>query len=180
LRRIILLYGEIGEGKTRTALAAVNLLRAEGATVLGVVSQRVFIEGKAIGYDLLNLETGASTPLVRLKGKPQRGWSTFGNPLYTFSQDGFAEANRVLIEASTRLTPQTVVFVDEYGGLEIEGFGILPGLLVVADAISRGGSLVVLVRTSRLEEAEHAVGGLAKRVKAGDPTALKNALLSFR
>ena len=176
----MLLHGWIGEGKTATALASADLLRGEGFRVLGVLSHRVVAGGAVKGYDLHDLGTGATAPLVRLREEAGEGWESHGNPLYAFSAAGMEAGNRWLRDAAARLGLRTVVFADEYGGLEERGLGLYMGITAVADALHRGGAAVVTVRTSRVPDAERLLSPRAERavvIHAGSPEAVAREIM---
>ena len=176
MRCAVILYGPIGGGKTTTAFTIAERARNEGLKVMGVLSRRV-IEGDTFPrYDLVDLETGNTFPLVKPAEKTQdEEWETHGNPVFTFSKHGFEKANLVLHHAAESLRDGGIVFVDEYGRLESKGMGIYVGVVKVAKALRFGGSAIFLCRNDKVEELKHLLNGRARQIftlEAGDPEAI--------
>lgn len=147
----IIIHGPIGAGKTMTCLELVERAGASGIPVRGVVSPRVY-EGETLtGYDCLQVATGDRFPLVRLRGEVKGpGWFDFRNLKYSFSSEGFNCANHVLLEASHRLRPSEVVFVDEFGRLEADGRGLFRGASAVVSSLEEGDVPVFSCRSDLL------------------------------
>lgn len=154
----IIIHGEIGAGKTRTALALAERARSMGLRVRGVLSVRVLDDG-FIGYDALDTGTGETFPLVRLREEAEgEDWDHHGNPRFAFSASGLKRANRVLACAAEEMDDETLVFVDEYGRLEARGLGIHRGARRVAEALRDGGVGVFLCRADRVEDVRALMG----------------------
>lgn len=58
--RIWLITGEPGVGKTTCLSQVVNIIKSEGLTVGGVISQEVKVRGERTGFELIDLKTGRS------------------------------------------------------------------------------------------------------------------------
>jgi len=179
MRCAVILHAQIGGGKSRTAEVAAEWAKAEGLKVMGVVSRRT---GDAAdpSYDLVELDTGEVTPLVKPQGIGQaEGWETFGNPRFVFSRKGLYCANLALHRAAEEMRDGVVVFVDEWGRLESQRKGIHPGAVMVAKALSKGGVAVFLCRDDKINEVVDLVRGNASRVfqiEAGDAEALMRVI----
>ncbi|MBS7652973.1 MAG: nucleoside-triphosphatase [Candidatus Bathyarchaeia archaeon] len=144
---IVLIMGAIGEGKTRTCLELAERCRRNGFKVYGLASPRVFLGGRLIGYDGLDLSSLEEFPLVRLKEMVEDpDWFHFGGLRYAFSTAGFERANSTLLKASEALDSLSIIFVDEFGRLEAAGRGLLPGILCVVDGIRKGRIAVFTCR----------------------------------
>jgi len=150
--RALIIHGTIGCGKTRRALELAERARQRGYRVLGLVSLRVVEDGETTGYTGVDLASGEGFPLVKLTSLAEGSdWRRLGEWKYSFSDAGFQRANAVLEEAAEALDAETVVVADEYGHIELQGMGIHRGVVRAAEALERGGCLVVICRTDKVE-----------------------------
>ena len=150
--RALIIHGPIGCGKTQRALELAERARQSGYRVLGLVSIRVTDGGETTGYTGMDLVTGAMFPLVKLTSLAEgEDWRKLGEWKYSFSEAGFERANTILEDAAGSLDDETVVVADEYGNVELLGMGIHRGVARVAEALKRGGCLVVLCRTEKVD-----------------------------
>ena len=176
MRCAVILHAPIGGGKTTTALAAAERAKADGIKVMGILSRRVLDGGEYPSYDLLELDTGETMPLVKPAGKAWGdGWESYGNPVFVFSRKGLYSANLALHRAASEMRDGVVVFVDEWGRLESQRKGVHPGAVMVANALSRGGVAVYLCRDDKVQEVTDLLEGRSARVfnmEAGDAGAL--------
>jgi nucleoside-triphosphatase THEP1 len=172
----VILHAPIGGGKTTTAQAAAERAKADGIKVMGILSKRVLDGGEYPSYDLLELDTGETMPLVKPAEKePGEGWESYGNPNFVFSKRGLYSANLALDRAASEMRDGIVVFVDEYGRLESQRKGIHRGALLVAESLKRGGVAVYLCRDDKVHEIIDLLRGRAASVfslEAGDTDAL--------
>jgi nucleoside-triphosphatase THEP1 len=163
----VIVHGPRGAGKTKTCLGLAERASAEGFSPRGIVSPAVFVNGEKIGYDCLDMASGVAFPLVRLRdmvGGPT--WFPHGNIKYAFSVPGFERANELLTHSAQALGEDSLVFVDEFGRLEMEGTGLYTGALRVAEALSQGGVTVFACRTDAVDAVKELVEGRARDVKA--------------
>jgi len=152
MSKAIIIHGAIGAGKTKTCLELVHKAKELGIRVEGVISPRVFEGESLIGYDCQQSSTGEAFPLVRLKEhKVGLDWFHFGGLMYAFSTEGFERANNILIRASIKMTPSTIIFVDEFGRLEDKGQGFHRGASAVASKFAEGGVAVFTCRSDLVE-----------------------------
>lgn len=150
--RALVIHGPIGCGKTQRALELAEIARQRGYRVFGLVGLRVIEGGETTGYTGMDLAQGERFPLVKLTSLAEgEDWRKLGGWKYSFSDAGFEKANTILEEAAESLNDKTVVVADEYGHIEIQGMGIHRGVARVAEALKRGGCLVVLCRTDKVE-----------------------------
>jgi nucleoside-triphosphatase THEP1 len=162
----VIVHGPKGVGKTKTCLDLAERVSAEGFSPRGIVSPAVFVDGEKIGYDCLDLASGVAFPLVRLRdmvGGPT--WFPHGNIKYAFSVPGFERANELLTHSAQALGEASLVFVDEFGRLEMEGLGFYSGAVRVAEALSQGGVAVFACRTDALDAVKELVVRRARTVK---------------
>jgi nucleoside-triphosphatase THEP1 len=176
----VVIHAGIGGGKTSTARAIADILRDRGFSVRGILSMRLS-SGVSEGYDAEDLETGEVYPLVRLTSSVESiDWETYGNPIYSFSCSGFARVNNTLRVAAEKMAPGVIVFLDEYGKLELRGEGIRPGVNAVVSSLGQGGAAVVLCRSNVVPEVEALLRRAVNAVgifEAGDVEAVINFLV---
>jgi nucleoside-triphosphatase THEP1 len=115
---IALITGEIGIGKTTACQRAIDLLRARGVMVGGILAPaRRDANGVKIGIDAKDVTTGARRPLADLV---PNGGKTIGD--YTFDPEtmDWALTRLLAIASASKLTePSSVLVVDEIGPLEL-------------------------------------------------------------
>jgi len=176
LSRVILLKGPIGSGKTKACLALLEKANVENIPVGGVISPRVFLDGRLIGYDCLDPVSSQAFPLVRLRDDVDTpDWFTFRRLKYAFSIQGFEKANEILARTAGSMNPSMLVFVDEFGRLEEEGLGLYRGVLEVSEALSEGGTAVLTCRDDLVGTVRGLIQGRARVVhecRPGDLNAL--------
>jgi len=57
LRRIIILTGELGTGKTTTILKATKELKTKGLNVGGMITQEIRKKGTRVGFRIIDIST---------------------------------------------------------------------------------------------------------------------------
>jgi nucleoside-triphosphatase len=125
-RRITLLTGERGAGKSTVCLALARLARAGGVAVSGVASRSVIRDGGRAGLEAVDLATLASWRLASTL--EPLGGPTIGP--FSFDPAGLARALAVVEEAAA--SPAVLLAIDEIGPLELtfhEGFSPALGML---------------------------------------------------
>ncbi len=166
----VIVHGPKGVGKTKTCLELAERISAGGFSPRGIVSPAVFVYGEKIGYDCLDMTSGEAFPLVRLSdmvGGPT--WFPHGNIKYAFSFPGFERANRLLTHSVQALDETNIVFLDEFGRLEMEGKGLYTGAVRVAEALSQGGVAVFACRTDAVDAVKELVEGRARELREFEP-----------
>ncbi|HOG48556.1 MAG TPA: nucleoside-triphosphatase [Anaerolineae bacterium] len=125
---VILVSGPSGCGKTTLCARVVDLARAAGLAVAGVITWPRFVDGRKVGLDVEDLQQGDRRPLAESAGMSD-GPSTGA---WHFHAAGLAFGAQAL----ARATPCHLLVVDELGPLELErGEGWRAGL----DALVAGG-----------------------------------------
>ena len=144
-RRLYILSGDTGSGKTTRAAEVVERLRARGLRVGGILAPGLLENGRRTGFDILNLATGESAGLARdaAGGSASHAqWSRFA-----FSPEGLALGSKAL---GPDARGADVVLVDEVGPFELAGGGWAPAL---DDLMGGDGGRVVLVARSSVVDA---------------------------
>lgn len=150
--QVLIVHGGIASGKTSRGEQIADLARENGYNVRGIISQRVMRDRETIGYDLVDLESGKTRPMV-YRGTEVQGdeWRPLRGP-FLYNEESFEEANRVLKEAAYVMDDKTLVVVDEYGHLEARGLGVYSGLRMVVESMVSSGKLLVLCRTDKIDD----------------------------
>lgn len=116
-RKVFIITGAIGEGKTAWLVKLTGLLRERGVMTGGILALRIMEEGKTTGYDITDIRTGDRTPFLRQTGDAETGVERF-----TMDEAGHRAGQRALDPALNRSVD--VVIVDEAGPLELERRGM--------------------------------------------------------
>jgi nucleoside-triphosphatase THEP1 len=165
-----IIHGPIASGKTMMCLELVKRAQAEEVAIDGILSPRVFLDGKLMGYNCLDLKTGESFPLVRLRGEVDGpDWFLFGLLKYAFSVSGFERANKILKLSARAMDRLTLGFVDEFGRLENSRNGFYQGAKMVSEALSESGVALFTCRTDLVGAVEELVRGRASEVFIYEP-----------
>lgn len=115
-RKIYIVTGEIGEGKTAWLAKLTGLLEEKEIKAGGILALRIIQEGRATGYDIYNISSGVRTPFLRLHGT-----ETMGVERFTVSEEGVTAGQDALDPYVN--SDMDVVVVDEAGPLELRGQG---------------------------------------------------------
>jgi nucleoside-triphosphatase THEP1 len=144
-------HGSIGSGKSNRAEQISDRAKVNGYKVYGVISRRVMKGRETVGYVGFLPHTREITPMVYRKTevsgdewRPLRG-------LFLYNELSFQNANDALIEAAHLMDEKILAIVDEYGHLEVRGFGLYPGLIRVINSLQGGGKLLILCRTDKID-----------------------------
>jgi nucleoside-triphosphatase THEP1 len=139
--------GARGTGKTSALRDLAASLRTNGVTLGGLLAPAVVKDGERTGYDLLDLDSGATTPLCSTQIRP----TGIAQGPFRFLPETFQWGSERLTAAS-RASAQ-VLFLDELGPLELAGEGwaqAFQQLLELPTAV-----VVISVRPSLLEQILH-------------------------
>ncbi|MEM2883272.1 MAG: NTPase [Nitrososphaerales archaeon] len=112
VKRIWLLTGEPGSGKTTAIMKIVNTVRAKGYSIGGVVSLEKRVKGVRMGFDIVDLLSGNRVLLASVEQKmgPRVG-------KYRVNLKGLSDlAAKALIEAAQRCD---LIVCDEIGPMEM-------------------------------------------------------------
>jgi len=143
--QLILLTGLSGVGKTTWCSQLIDMARERGLTVNGLLSPSVFKEGRKVGINIADLQSGETRQLASLR---QGESGKIGTPRWSFDPAVTTWANRALQEAG----PSDLLMIDELGPLELlQDEGLTAGLRCL-DA-GKYKVACVVIRTSLLPNA---------------------------
>lgn len=148
-RRVYLVTGTIGEGKTAWLVKLAGQLRERGVRVGGILALRIVEEGRTTGYDVSDISTGVRTPFLR-----HTGAEAIGVERFTALDAGYEAGKNALHPEVNR--EKDVIIADEAGPLELRGQGWserLSWLLKESTAI-----LIIAVRKNLVEEVNDRFG----------------------
>ena len=117
LSPVIIITGEVQEGKTGFLIELISLLKEKGINIKGFLARGIHEGESRIGYDLVDISSGESCIFIRKD--PHDGWYRHGK--YYFSSGGEEFGNEILKEA-LESSPDIVV-IDEIGPVEMKGRG---------------------------------------------------------
>ena len=149
--QVLIVHGEVASGKTHRGEQIADRAKVNGFNVHGILSKQVMENRDTIGYDMVDLQSGKSQPIVYHSEHAEgERWTPLRGP-FVYKVKAFEEANRLLVDAAYQMDKKTLVVADEYGHLEARGFGIYPGLTKVVEALGEG-KLLVLCRTDKIDD----------------------------
>jgi len=114
---VIIITGEVQEGKTTFLLELITLLKAKGVRMNGFLARGVHDESGRIGYDLEDISSGESCKYIR--NSYNKDWYRHGK--YYFSPDGLEFGAEILNEIHYDET--NLLVIDEVGPVELKGRG---------------------------------------------------------
>ena len=143
-KKVFIITGSVGEGKTELAGEIVSYLREHKVKAGGILSERIITDGVTTGYNLIDIETGSSVAFLRQDQKcgPEKIGRFFISP------EGIDTGIKIL--SALVLSDTQVIIIDEVGQLELNNGGwaaCIDDLLLKSDA-----KIIMTVRESRLEE----------------------------
>jgi nucleoside-triphosphatase THEP1 len=149
--RVLLLSGPAGCGKTTVCVKVIELARARGLAVAGLLTPPRQVEGRIVGLDVQNVWTGERRGLAE-DGGP------FDGPVlgrWHFHRDALAWGASVL----GRIEACALLVIDEFGPLELSrGGGWVNGLALLRTRVYDLG--LVVVRPSLVLQLRELLSGL--------------------
>ena len=127
--RTILVVGQRFSGKSRFIENLLPKMRDSGLRLTGFLQRGVFDEaGNKVGYDLVSVENGSTTPLAR-RSAPEGPWE--------FREEAFEKAAGLVREGAD------VCILDEIGPLELSGGGHAD---TMRQAFATSATVIIIVR----------------------------------
>lgn len=117
LIKVIILSGDIQEGKTTFLIRLIELLKQEGLTISGFTAPGVHEKGRRIGYDLEDIGTGQQMQFIR----DVQSKGTFRHGKYFFNESGLEFGKELL--SNTNTEEADLIVIDEVGPVEMKGKG---------------------------------------------------------
>ncbi|MCK5338882.1 MAG: hypothetical protein KAJ50_08725 [Bacteroidales bacterium] len=114
---IIIITGEVQEGKTTFLIELIALLKAKELRIKGFIARGVHDDSGRIGYDLEDVSNGESCMYIR--NSYNKDWYRHGK--YYFSPDGLEFGAEIIDEVYCDETDLLVI--DEVGPVELKGRG---------------------------------------------------------
>ncbi|HRY32386.1 MAG TPA: nucleoside-triphosphatase [Bacteroidales bacterium] len=142
-RKIFIVAGGVGTGKTRLLLRLVDKLRAENMPVSGILSPRLMENGLTTGYDLIDISTGNRERFLRISDDPDQ--EKIGR--YSILPGGLSLGINALKGAEAENSG--IVVIDEVGKMEMENRGWAGQLTALLHAASQ--TLILSVRDVNVE-----------------------------
>jgi nucleoside-triphosphatase len=149
--------GEMQSGKTTWCARMVAHVRDSGATVRGVLSPAVFVDGVKVGIDLVNLATDERHHLADRRQANDTG--EILTEQWRFAPDVLAWGDTVL----RQINAADLLLIDELGPLELTRGAGWQSALALLDA-ERYRTACVVVRPALLNHALQRWGGHIVRV----------------
>ncbi len=144
--QLILVTGFSGSGKSTWCAELDGQARQQGLTVRGLLSPAVFVDGRKVGIDMVDLSSGERRRLANLRGEASTGLIT---TQWKFDPEVVEWGNHILGD----LPPSDLLVIDELGPLEfIRDEGLLEGLRLIDDRKFKVACVVV--RPSLLADAQ--------------------------
>lgn len=117
-KKIIIITGETGRGKTSFLEKIIPMLKQSGFSVYGFIARACFDNEIKSGYILEDINSGVKINLI--KTEDFNGAIKFRK--YYFSADGIAQGNAIIESASTFYS-NSILVIDEIGPMELKGLG---------------------------------------------------------
>jgi nucleoside-triphosphatase len=140
--KLVLWTGEKHSGKTTGAAKLVEIARAEGFNVAGLLALSLYRDGELLGFDAIDLRKETREPLAK------RNTDTGKMGRFTFLPEGLKLGNAAL--SVTAVKSADLVIVDEFGPLELDGRLWRKN---VDSLLASGGALILLVVRQELADA---------------------------
>jgi nucleoside-triphosphatase THEP1 len=142
-KRIYIITGTIGQGKTTQVQKIVETLKGMNIAVGGIISPRRMENEKTVGYDVVDIETGRREEFLRMT----QGQNIIGIGNYEINPAGLKSGKEALSESKKR--NDGLVVIDEIGKLELDDRGWAAN---VAELVSSSSLLIFSVRNTLTDQ----------------------------
>ncbi|UCG56047.1 MAG: DUF2478 domain-containing protein [Phycisphaerales bacterium] len=168
---VVLWTGERHSGKTTSAGDLVRAVQREGFGVAGLLAPSLYRDGKLIGFDAVDLSSGAEALIARHGD----GVGDIGR--FTFLAEGL-QLGRTALSGPGAESADLVV-VDEFGPLELDGKGWRENVDSLLAA--GGGILLLVVRRELVRRVRQLYGDFGAEVlDAGEPQSVDRVVRLLR
>ncbi len=116
-RKIFIISGSIGQGKTTQVQKIIEKLKMENIPVSGIFSPRIMENNTTVGYDIVDIATNKREKFLRKTG--DRSFSKIGH--YSIFPDGIKTGENALTVSKDN--KGRIVVIDEVGRLELKDMG---------------------------------------------------------
>jgi len=123
---IIIISGNIQQGKTTFVRKVINRLKRQNVDIGGIMSNVEYEGNQRVGYTLENLKNGKKTQLCNIA--ENKGWRKQGK--FYFNPNAVVQGNEIL-EFENGI-PELIV-IDEIGPLEVKSGGWAPAIQKIAE-----------------------------------------------
>ncbi|MFA5648122.1 MAG: nucleoside-triphosphatase [Bacteroidales bacterium] len=141
-RKIYIITGSIGEGKTTQVQKIVSELQSRGIPLSGVYSPRIMELGQTTGYDVVDIQSGRREPFLRLA--ENENFERIGR--YSILPEGYNFGRTALKNSS--IDNNRLVIIDEVGKLDLDNQGWAES---IAELVNSSQFLVFAVRDTFAE-----------------------------
>lgn len=117
LSPVIIITGDVQEGKTSFLKELLHLLSLRDVKLSGILAEGVHLLEERIGYDLIDVRSEKSCEYIRTKTSP--GWYRHGK--YFFSPEGLDFGHDIFNTIPAESTD--LIIIDEVGPVEMKGKG---------------------------------------------------------
>ena len=131
--RFILWTGPKHCGKTTSAVNLIQIARAEGFNVAGLLEPSLYHNSELLGFDVLDVKNQTRAPLARRKQGKRKAGS------FNFFTDGLKFGNAVLNTEATKSAD--LIIIDEFGPLELKNRGWRRNI----DSLLASSSAIILI-----------------------------------
>lgn len=142
-KRIFIITGSIGQGKTTQIQKIVESLKEKNITVTGIYSPRLMENGNTTGYDIVDIETNRREAFLRQTDNKDLN----GIGKYSICQKGLESGNDALRRSKNN--KNRLVVIDEIGKLELENQGWSAN---VTELLESSAILIFAVRDTFTEQ----------------------------
>lgn len=143
-KKVYILTGESGEGKTTLLQKLTKVLKEKGIRVGGILAPRIMEDDMTTGYDITDIRSGSRAPFLRHINRK----ITSGVERFTQMEEGYKAGLKALDPDNNR--DRTLVIIDEAGPLELRGEGWAGRISELLNI--NQWQIIVVVRKSLVDE----------------------------
>ena len=141
---MIIIHGDINQGKTTKIKEIISSLDSKNKTIGGCYTQKIIINNKVIGYDLVLISLKKTIPFLRVNG------TIFHQKIGKYYINKAALLKGVQEIEKAILNNVDTLIIDEVGKLEINNNGWSKVLTTLFNSYK--GNIILAIRTSFVAE----------------------------